>query len=68
MELPRAARAGAQLPVDVPDVGAADDRHLKTTCARRCNSGAHGRGISGAVWNRGSVPVKDQRLEAPIEA
>src|ERR1039458_2743645 len=67
MELSRAPRSRAKLAVDVPHMGATDNRHLQAELGCRLNSATQRVGVGGAVRHRGAVPVEDQRLKAPVQ-
>ncbi len=60
-------RTGAELAVDIPDVGSAHHRDLQPGRAERLDELAHPLGVAATVGDGGAVPVEHDRLEAPIE-
>jgi hypothetical protein len=61
------ARSRAELPVDVVDVRAAHDHDLHAGGAQPLDNVFHGGRIGRPVGNGRSVPVEDDRLEAPVD-
>ena len=60
---PGAAGTGAELVVDVADVGAADHGDVHPVRTRLLDQLSHAGGVGTAIGDRGAVPVEDRRLK-----
>ena len=61
------SRSGPQLAVDVLDMGAADDPHIDAEADELFDLPAYRCRVGTTVGDRGAIPVKRDRLEAPLQ-
>ena len=63
----RALRTGGQLPVDVAEVGAADDGDLDGVAAQLLDQPPDPSRVGPTVRHRGAVPVEDDGRKGPVQ-